>query len=164
LEFALTFPFQYAYVSTSKGRSRESLPKDVLIRGTVRGLAGVLCEIYRIAEACKPQPQPDAPTPLNELIRFDESNDRSYQLALAEEFRALPSLVRPGAGLVRKVNPFRSRADTRLQLADVVCGAVGRHLDGEPDYRRLIRGRELGLIELVWNGEGVVPVGTTPSE
>ena len=163
LEFALLFPFRYAFASTSKGVVRETLRKEVLISETVRGLTTILSDYYHIAEGCKPQARPDSPTPLNELVRYDECNDRVYQAVIEREFRLMPSLVKPATKLVRKVSPFRSQADPRLQLADMVCGAVGRHLDGESDLWRLIRGRELGLAELVWNGDGVVPGGTTPS-
>jgi hypothetical protein len=159
----VSFPFRYAFVSTTKGVARESLPKEELVGATVRGLTTQLAEYYHIAEWCKPQATPTTPTPLNELVRYDECNDRVYRAIVEREFRRLPSLVKPGARLVRKVSPFRSRSDPRLQLADMVCGAVGRHLDGESEYRRMIRACEIGLVELIWNGEGVVPCGATPS-
>ncbi len=54
----------------------------------------------------------------------------------------------PGASLVGKVKFRGSGPDELIQLADMVCGAVAAHLDGESTWYRLIASRDLGITRI----------------
>lgn len=99
-------------------------------------IVGNLEEDLRIARECKGRI-------LNAKVTVDDNRDPAYLKALKDRFGDL----RDGDGrpLVEKVRWGRSRSETLLQLADMVCGAVVRAHQGEPVHRRLVKHRE-GLV------------------
>lgn len=69
--------------------------------------------------------------PLREPIVIDDNDDDKYLQIVKRAFRGLRSRVSPGSSLVGKVRFHDSGPDPLIQLADMVCGAVGAYLDGK---------------------------------
>ena len=57
-------------------------------------------------------------------IVYDECNDPAYVNIIKTEFRNLSSGRGVNEKLVRCIKPGKSKADPRIQLADMVCGGV----------------------------------------
>jgi len=82
--------------------------------------------------------------PLREPVIVDDNADGSFLKIVTKAFRGLNSKNSPGISLVGAVTFRKSRAEEVLQLADMVCGAVGAHLDGNDSaWYKLIAGRNL---------------------
>jgi hypothetical protein len=82
------------------------------------------------------------------LVVVDDNQDQEFLAILKRKFRELASGCRAGASLVGKVK-FRGSGPIELiQLADMVCGAVAAHLDGESTCYRLIFARDLGITRI----------------
>lgn len=134
-------PFRFVVCSIAKRRAdARALTKDHIYRTAAEAVAGALCEFYRIAEACKG-------SPLNERVSADHTNDPVYFGHLRAAFLSLKSERKSGAGLVKSVKPVKSHADDLIQLVDMVCGAVGRSLDGDRELYRIIQGKRIDVIE-----------------
>lgn len=88
------------------------------------------------------------PRELKELVIFDRCDDAAFERVLKDEFKRLTAARPCGRRLVRGLRSGRSHAEPGLQLADMVCGAIGKHLEGQDDYFNLIGGRR-GAIEEV---------------
>jgi hypothetical protein len=86
--------------------------------------------------------------PLAELVVVDDNQDQEFLAVIKSKFRELTSMRRPGSSLVGKVKFRGSGPDELLQLADMVCGAVGAHLDGDSTWYRLIAARDLGITRI----------------
>lgn len=82
----------------------------------------------------------------NAIVIFDRCGNREFQQELK---KYLGKKVNPKdqERLVSKIKTNDSRSNNLLQLADMVCGAVGRYLKKAKDdhliYRRMISHREL---------------------
>lgn len=83
--------------------------------------------------------------PLNELVVVDDNEDKGFLEMVRETFRGLGTLCQPRAYLVGKVRFRGSGPDELIQLVDMVCGAVGAHLDGDSQWYNLIAPRDLGI-------------------
>lgn len=86
--------------------------------------------------------------PLREQILVDDNGDQSFLRKITEAFRGLRSRLHPNASMVRNPRFRGSSPDEMMQLADMVCGATGAYLDGDPTWYFLIRERCLGVIGL----------------
>ena len=82
---------------------------------------------------------------LNELIIVDDNEDAKFLEAIKETFRDLGSNCEPRRFLIGKVRFGGSKPDEMIQLADMVCGAVGSHLDGNSTWFKMISSRSLGI-------------------
>lgn len=82
----------------------------------------------------------------NAIVVFDRCGDRDFQRELK---KYLGKRVAGTECLVKKIKTDNSASNNLLQLADMVCGAVGRFLKkGKSDhlaYRRIVSHRELML-------------------
>ena len=87
---------------------------------------------------------------LREPVVVDDNKDKSMLAAIEQAFRAIRSGRDPAAILTTKPEFRDSKQDEAVQLADMVMGAVGTHLDGDSSWYNLIRqgGRDLGVVEL----------------
>ena len=74
---------------------------------------------------------------------MDDNRDRKFFDLVNGQFRALGRLEQPQRFLVGQVVFCDSRDDLLLQLVDMVCGAVGAHLDGDSPWYELIKSRDL---------------------
>jgi hypothetical protein len=110
-------------------------------------LASYLRDTYRHTEQLK-SIEAGKPALLDELVVVDDNQDNNFLTAIKSAFRALASGWRPGGKLVGKVKFRGSQPDEMLQLADMVIGAVGEHLDGDSTWYNLISARSLGIIRL----------------
>jgi hypothetical protein len=86
--------------------------------------------------------------PLNELVVVDDNKDGKFLALLKQKFREMRSGVRPGSPLVGKVKFRGSGPDELIQLADMICGAVGAYLDGDATWYDLISARDLGITHI----------------
>jgi Protein of unknown function (DUF3800) len=87
---------------------------------------------------------------LCEPVVVDDNKDPDMLAAIEGAFRALRSGRDPDAMLTNKPEFRDSKKDEAVQLADMIMGAVGAHLDGDSCWYDLIRqgGRDLGVVEL----------------
>jgi len=110
-------------------------------------LAADLCATNREAEAARCATM-GKPMLLQEPIAVDDNKDARMLSAIGEAFRALRSGRDLRSALTIKPVFRDSAKDEALQLADMVMGAVGAHLDGDSEWCDLIRhgGRELGIV------------------
>lgn len=100
----------------------------------VRAAAGVaegLREWYEVAEAC-------LETPLNERVWLAHHDNDKYVDAIRTAFKSLRSLRKPGASLVKNMTTRRPESDDLIQLADMVCGAIGEAENGGSDCYSLV--------------------------
>ena len=93
-------------------------------------LAVWLRDVYREEKAAK------------ELVIVDDNGDKQFLDTIKRKFREL------GEGLVGKVKFRGSGPDELMQLADMVCGAVGAHLDGDSTFYEMIASRDRGTIRV----------------
>lgn len=143
-------PFYYAVVSFEKRTfDRKTLTKEAIRETSVAGLVNCLEGWYLTEETCR-----NEDSGLKEKIVFDECNDQSYIRLLKHKFRDLSSTRGPKKKLIGTIRPGKSSADPCLQLADMVCGAVGRHLDGDSRYYPLLKTKEkeMGIETIVGSG------------
>jgi hypothetical protein len=81
----------------------------------------------------------------------DDNRDRVFLDAIEQKFCGLRSEIHGGVSFVRKVKFGDSGPDELLQLADMTCGAVGAHLDGDSAWYKMIESRTLGVTALKCN-------------
>jgi hypothetical protein len=110
-----------------------------------------------MAEGCK-----TPPAALNERVVYDECHDPLYVALLKREFRRLGSDRAPGAKLVKKVSPGKSKADPRLQLADMIGAGVGRFLAGDDTYYTQFRDRQFEIVRETWESGGAAGSPAAP--
>jgi len=83
------------------------------------------------------------------IVRFDASGSQEFQGELGRYLRK--KLNDPGAAKkrIRRVTPDNSEQNSLLQLADMICGALGRSYRGEGTeadrYREIIKHREISV-------------------
>jgi hypothetical protein len=106
-------------------------------------LAGSLRSVY-LQEELRQAAEGGTNRPLAELVIVDDNQDGDYLNIIKQKFRELDSGVRPGGALVGKVKFRGSGPDELLQLADMVCGAVGTYIDGDPQWYNMISAHALG--------------------
>lgn len=82
------------------------------------------------------------PTMTNAKVVIDECGDREFQNRLSTALKRRMN-EEDGTVRIRKVKMEPSHSNNLLQLADMICGAVGREYSkNEGTFRGLIRGRE----------------------
>ena len=123
--------------------NRAKLTKDAIRDSTIEGLVGALKDTYLSAEESKA-----GQAGLNERVVFDECNDPDYVRALKTQFKSLASERGRNEKLIRSVKPSRSSSDFRIQIVDMVCGAVRLHLGGDDTYYDSIRNKCKGIIHI----------------
>ncbi len=144
LQAAMTHEFRFAAASIDK---RHSDWRDAHRRefhwATAVSLSVLLRQTYLRAEADN-----GGQVPLRELVVVDDNGDKEFLATIKRKFRELPSACRSGGSLVGKVKFRGSSPDEMMQLADMVCGAVGAHLDGDSAAYRIIAPRDLGIMRI----------------
>jgi hypothetical protein len=78
-------------------------------------------------------------------VVVDDNQDQKLLATIKKAFGGLASGCRPRASLVGKVKFRGSGPDELIQLADMVCGAVAAHLDGDSVWYRMIGRCCLGI-------------------
>ncbi len=117
--------------------------------GCAATLAAYLRGTYLQAEAAKGLAE-KKPVRLNEPVVVDNMDDREFLKVIKKAFRGLRSGWRPSANLVGVVKFRDSEPEETLQLADMVMGAVGAHIDGDSTWYNYISTKEsnLGVVRL----------------
>ena len=82
-----------------------------------------------------------------ERVTVDDNRDGKFLDLVTDQFRALGKSERPERFLVGRVAFRDSITDEVLQLADMTCGAVGAHLDGESAWYDLLKPKDLATWE-----------------
>jgi Protein of unknown function (DUF3800) len=108
------------------------LTKDIVRKKTVARLIKHLDNIYNLCER-------------KQIIIFDDCRDPRFEKALKDGFK---SPTQPGHSVQRpKIRPGKSHNEPGIQLADMICGAIGNHLDGKSEYYGLVKVREWAIEE-----------------
>ncbi len=147
-EVALRHEFRFTAASVDKreGEWRYADRRGIHWACAV-SLAATLRETYRAEEARRVKAA-GHDRPLGELVVVDDNQDQKFLATVKEEFGGLASGCRPGASLVGKVKFRGSGPDDLIQLADMVCGAVAAHLDGDSTWYKMIATRCLGIMPI----------------
>lgn len=141
LRCALRHPFHFSFCGIDKTQGHwRTAPGKEQHWAAATSLAACLRSVYRQAES--------PAHPLREPILVDDNEDQSFLKAIAAAFRGLRSPLHPNAGLVGKPRFRGSAPDEVMQLVDMICGATGAYLDGDPTWYELIQERCVGLIRL----------------
>jgi hypothetical protein len=105
---------------------------------TALDLAGVLRPVYLAAEAA-------CGKLLREPITVDSNEDALFLDCVRHAFRGIHSGVKPGVPLAQNPRFADSKVSDLLQVADMVCGAVGDMLDGCSDNYTIIAKAGMGV-------------------
>ena len=144
---AMHHQFRFAAVSVDKRLGEwRTANRSKIHRACVCALAQTLRPIYVAEENARVII--GVKRPLSDLVVVDDNNDNKFLSMVSKKFREMPSVYRPKASLVGKVRFRNSRPHELIQLADMVCGAVGAHLVGESAYYHLIAARDLGITRI----------------
>jgi hypothetical protein len=87
-------------------------------------------------------------SPLRDPILVDQNQDYGFLGEVQKAFHGLRSVLHPDIPLTENPRFRKSHPDEVMQLVDMVCGAVGASLDGNPEWYNIIRDRCLGVIRL----------------
>jgi len=121
---ALAQEFRFAVSSIDKTKNEwNSADRGELHWACTTELAALLRPLYHRAEQHRS-------APLRERVVIDDNSDHTFLVQLKRQFRGLRSSRWDGSSLVDKVSFRDSAVDELLQLADMVCGAVGDFVDG----------------------------------
>ena len=82
---------------------------------------------------------------LGELVIVDDNQDAAFLAAIKAAFGPLGRMAVPPAKLIGKVKFRGSGPDELLQLADMLCGAAGEHMEGWGECYELVAERCVGL-------------------
>jgi hypothetical protein len=145
---AMAHPFRFAAASVDKKHPewRDAGP-SVIHWACAVSLAASLRGVY-LEEEKRRVKDAGGNRPLNELVIVDDNKDRKFLKIITKKFRELRSGVRRGTPLVGKVKFRGSGPEELIQLADMVCGAVGDYLDGDDACYNLIFERDLGITRI----------------
>jgi hypothetical protein len=141
---AIKHGFRFAAASVDK-REGEWLTADrqAIYWACTVSLASLLRQTYREEEARRASHRP-----LNELVVVDDNEDPVFMATVKWTFAGLKSAVRPRSPLIDKVKFRGSGPDEMLQLADMTCGAINAHLDGDSRWHRSIASRSVGILRI----------------
>jgi hypothetical protein len=89
-----------------------------------------------------------AKAPLGEQIVVDDNGDKQFLEAIKTAFRGLGSRYFPGIPMVANPRFRNSKSDEMLQLADMVCGAVGAAIDGNDCWLEIVKAKCVGRTDL----------------
>jgi len=147
-QIALAHPFRFTIASVDKHDiAWQAARPSVIHWACAVSLASTLRSVY-LAEETRRNGQSRNDLPLNELVIVDDNQDRKFLAIIKETFRGLRSGVRRGASLVGKVKFRGSGPEELIQLADMVCGAVGAFLDGDERWYNIISANDLGITRI----------------
>jgi hypothetical protein len=128
---------RFSFVATSYNKcstlhARKNKPR--MYEEAIRGVAYHLHSGYVKAET-----DIASPRGLNDIVVYDACDDPRFERAIKDGFKHL-RIRRPcGKRFVRDVRPGKSHSDPGLQLADMICGAAGKHLEGASECFNLVR-------------------------
>jgi len=149
-KLAMDFGLRFTACAFDKRRIRAgSVAPPMFYQVCATVLATHLRATYREAESARCAAEGRAIL-LREPVVVDDNKDPDMLAAIEHAFRALRSGRDPQAILTNKPEFRDSEKDEAVQLADMVMGAVGAHLDGDSSWYDLIRrgGMDLGVVEL----------------
>lgn len=129
--------FVVCCVDKTAGPWRSAFKADFYYATTMY-LAATLRPVYRQAESADGRR-------LTEPVLVDDCEDPKYLEAVQYAFRGLPSGIEPGVSIVGRPRYGDSAGDEVLQLADMVCGAVGDRLEENGKWYDHIRAAGLGV-------------------
>lgn len=122
--------FNFVFCELRKPTFRRGLlSKNEILRSVVGSVACHFDEWYRIAEACACRQ-----AGLHEPIIYDQCEDPGYVKILETRFRSLGVGRESRGKLIGHIKPGKSANDPCIQLADMICGEVGRHGDGGSNH------------------------------
>jgi hypothetical protein len=131
---AMGHPFRFTVASVDKQHPDwRAAGRAVIHWACVVSLASSLRHTY-LEEEARRAGAGGGSHPLNELVVVDDNRDGAFLTLIKNKFREMPSGVRKGSPLVGKVKFRGSGPDELIQLADMVCGAVGAYLDGDATW------------------------------
>ena len=143
-EAVMKFEFQFAASSIDKSGDDWLLAdRHRYFRASSVALAASLRSTY--LHALEARQAQGATQHLNDLVIVDDNEDAKFLGMIKETFRDLGSVFEPRRFLIGKVRFGGSKPDELIQLADMVCGAVGSHLDGNSTWFNMIESRSLGV-------------------
>ena len=126
--------FFFVATSYNKGSTLyDQKNKQRMYEEAIRGIVHHLHLGYIAAEALIASPRG-----LKEIVVYDACDDPRFERAIKDGFRHLRESRPCGKRFVRDVRPGKSHSDPGLQLADMICGAAGKHLEGASDYFNLV--------------------------
>jgi len=130
-EEAMKHEFQFVASSIDKRHSEwKSASSAAFHWASAVSIAVWLKDVYGAAKVTK------------ELVVVDDNGDKKFLDTIKRKFREL------GDGLVGKVKFRGSGPDELMQRADMVCGGVGAHLDGDSTWYEMIASRDRGIIRV----------------
>jgi hypothetical protein len=145
---AMGHPFRFTVASVDKQHPEwRAAGASVLHWACAVSLAVSLRGVY-LEEEIRRAAETGRNRPLNELVVVDNNRDRRFLTVIKQKFREQRSGVRPGASLVGKVKFRGSGPEELIQLADMVCGAVGDCLAGDATCYDVIAARDLGITRI----------------
>lgn len=136
------FDWNFATASIEKGR----LPLDQRTPQGCQWLATTALAII-LRPVYLSQFDSDPASYRKERVTVDDNRDGKFLDLVTAQFRALGKCEQPERYLVGRVAFRDSTTDEVLQLADMVCGAVGAHLDGDSTWYDLLKSRDLATWE-----------------
>lgn len=142
---AMAYPFRFTVASVNKHHPEwRSAGATVIHWACAVSIASCLRSVY-LEEEARRFAAGGGNHSLNELVVVDDNKDSKFLDVIKRKFREIRSEVRKGAPLVGKVKFKGSGPEELIQLADMVCGAVGAHLDGEERWYNVISHNDLGI-------------------
>ena len=79
------------------------------------------------------------------MIVYDECDDPAFERALRDALKLVSATRSRDRRLIRDIRPGKSKSDPGIQLVDMVCGAVGKHIRGESEYYDLICSKAVAI-------------------
>ena len=124
--------FRYAVCSIAKtGEYWRKASSEDLYWAAATTLSVAMRSIYLQAE--------NPTKALDDPIFVDDNGDRKFLKAIATAFRGLKSRYHEQLPIVRKPEFRDSQTDELIQLADMLCGATGAFLNGDPTWHDMVK-------------------------
>jgi hypothetical protein len=145
---AMGHPFRFAVASVDKKHPEwQAAGRSVIHWACAVSLAVSLRGVY-LEEEARRADATGRNQPLNELVVLDDNRDRRFLAVIKQKFREQRSGLRPASPLIGKVKFRGSGSEELIQLADMVCGAVGDYLAGHAACYNIIATRDLGMTRI----------------
>jgi hypothetical protein len=140
-DVALHHDFQFSVCAIDKTQGRwRTVPTREQHWAAATCIAVLLRDVYHSAE--RPE------RPLNDPVVVDRNDDRGFLGIVGTQLRGLKSRLHPALPMVQNPRFRRSHPDAAIQLVDMVCGAVGAHIDGDYEWFKKVKQRCMGVIRL----------------
>ncbi len=137
--------FRFAVSSFDKNSfDRRQLTKEHIHQSTVGELVDLMRNFYLSDDQSK-----GGRIAAHERIIYDESSDPNYSAALINGFRSINFTDPDAKRLIGKISSNKSHRDPCLQLADMVCGVVGRHLNSDNEFYGMIERKRIGVTIII---------------